>query len=79
MTTRRPLGRIKGIRTQADMEAAARHLRSANPEADLSPALIRAIRATRAVRAADASRAASAWDTPAREAPARDASARDED
>lgn len=79
MTTRRPLGRIKGIRTQADMEAAARHLRSANPEADLSPALIRAIRATRAVRAADASRAASAWDTPAREASVRDASARDED
>jgi hypothetical protein len=74
VTTRPPLGRIKGIRTQADMEAAARHLRSADPEADLSPALIRAIRATRAVRAADASRAASAWETSA-----RDASARDED
>jgi hypothetical protein len=59
VTTRRPLGKIKGIRTQADMERAARHLRSVDPEANLSPALIRAIRATRAVRAADASRAAS--------------------
>ena len=73
MTTRRPLGKIKGIRTQADMEAAARHLRAANPDANLSPALIRAIRATRAVRAADASRAASFWDTSARE----DATVRD--
>ena len=62
MTTKRPLGRIKGIDPRTEMEAAARHLRSVDPEANLSPALIRAIRATRAVRAADASRAASARD-----------------